>query len=1692
MKKVVLLPFIFFSLHFYAQKEANFWYFGQNAALDFNSGTPVPVTGSQLNTVEGCSSFSDANGNLLFYVGAPNTNARDLTIWNRNNQPMPRGTGLRGDSSSSQSALTIPASGRPNIYYLFTVGTSLTGSAGTGIPGFFYYEIDMTADGGLGDVTVGPVNLSNGLDANWTEKVTAVRADACNTFWAISLIGNTFYAYRLDTSGVDVANPVTSTLPGFSANDIRGYLKVSPDGSTLVAANMNSGTYIFRFDDVTGRVTNFENPAAASQLSVLGQSGYGVEFSPTSRVLYVSTGNFTPGSTEHLYQFDLTQTNIADINASRYEVHTYNNSRGALQLGPDGKIYWTSHNSRNISVVNAPDQLGRDCNYSHQTVNLGTTMASQGLPPFLSSLLLPVDITDDATGQTVNNQTLQYCIGDTKTLLPGTVTGTNISYEWAFDNGTSSSVISTDPSLTLADIALTDAGDYSLTIRLTDDCSNLVELNGVFTIDVFEPPVAIDSSLINDIQFCDTDGDGLHIFDLSSMNTTILNGQDPTVFEVVYSTVSDFSTLVSDAAAYQNSAPFSTDTIYIRLRNSRAPNACYDDDSFTLQVTSEPTPVSPSDYVVCDVVNSGSSDTDGIYQSFDFSSKDSEILGSLSNTLYSVSYHLSQSDAQTNTNPIDKTTPYTNTTAFSQEIFVRVDNNNNTNCNAFTLADQTASFNSFFLVVVPQPKATLPADIPECSTTGRVNFDLNSLKDNEVLNGQDPGVFNVVYFPTRQDAIDNTNPLPNPYQNRSDYSTETIWVRVFHTMYPTTCSDTNQTITSFQLFVTQNPDGLIQTLADVSRCDTASAGGTDTDGIINDFITLSSKDAEILGTDFFNSALYTVSYHLTATDATNDTNPIDKINPYTNTTPNGQTIYVRVGHNDNPTACVAYTNFDLIVHPLPVITTPVDLRQCDDDTDGFSAFNLTEANRLLSADFANETFVYYPTMADAQANTNAINNPTAFTNRTTPTDTLWVRISNTNNCHRIAQLNLIVSTTGIPNTFARTFNTCDDFLPTDGINGTNDDTDGVSAFDFSSVNSQVRALFPPTQQLTITYYRNATDALAENNAVSDISNYRNIGYPNSQQIYIRVDSQLDNACLGFGPYITLTVDPIPVANTISDYELCETLDDGDGTNGIIQTFDLQSQTPGILASQDPARFSVTYHQSAGDARTGSNPLASPYTNTTRDRQTIYVRVTNNNTGCYNHHSTFDIVVTPLPIANFVNDLEICDDNTDGSARNGFSQSINLESQTPGILASQDPARFSVTYHRNLAEAQSGSNPQISPFSNTTPHRQTIYVRVVSSVTGCANGISNFDVVVNPEPVFTPVSNISICDDNADGDDTNGFVQNIDLQSVIPMLLLHPTDPSVIQDPDDFNVTFHASQAQASAASNPLPNPFANTVANMQTIYVRIENKTTGCINDDASFNVIINPLPDFRVNSPRIVCLNGPPLTLRAENPADTYDYTWTDPVGNTSSGSTLTVTAGGHYTITATTTNGTNCSRVRTIQVNESIIPTITQNDLTIVDDSDNNSITVNPDNLGIGDYQYALADQNNLIIRDFKDEPFFDRLQGGFYNLIVRDKNGCGQAAISLSIIEFPKFFTPNNDGINDTWRVKGINAALFPTNAMYIFNRYGKVVATISIDSQGWNGNYGGKPLPSDDYWFSVNLTDSNGNTRLRKGNFSLIRK
>ncbi len=159
--------------------------------------------------------------------------------------------------------------------------------------------------------------------------------------------------------------------------------------------------------------------------------------------------------------------------------------------------------------------------------------------------------------------------------------------------------------------------------------------------------------------------------------------------------------------------------------------------------------------------------------------------------------------------------------------------------------------------------------------------------------------------------------------------------------------------------------------------------------------------------------------------------------------------------------------------------------------------------------------------------------------------------------------------------------------------------------------------------------------------------------------------------------------------------------------------------------------------------------------------------------------------------------------------------------------------------------------------------------------------------------------------------------------------------------------------------------------------------------------------------------------------------------------------------------------------------------------DDSTNNSITIATENLGIGDYEFAIKKQYEFM-SSFQDEPYFEHLSPGIYTIYIQDKNNCGIAQIAISVVGFPKFFTPNNDGYNDTWEIIGVNENFYTTSNIYIFDRFGKLITQINPTERGWNGLFNGQQLPSTDYWFSAELIDNEGNIRIRKGHFSLIRK
>ena len=421
------------------------------------------------------------------------------------------------------------------------------------------------------------------------------------------------------------------------------------------------------------------------------------------------------------------------------------------------------------------------------------------------------------------------------------------------------------------------------------------------------------------------------------------------------------------------------------------------------------------------------------------------------------------------------------------------------------------------------------------------------------------------------------------------------------------------------------------------------------------------------------------------------------------------------------------------------------------------------------------------------------------------------------------------------------------------------------------------------------------------------------------------------------------------------------------------------------------------------------------------------------------------------------------------------------------------------------------------FTSDEPAIQTIFVKIFDQGgKKCTSVFSTFELVIYPEPnIPLNISDYSDCDNmtDIDADDANGIIGNITLKNKIPEILAN-YNPAEFAD---FYISFYTSltDAEIGDPTNAInENTFENN-SNGQPIFVRVENiKNTPiiCVNTRLSFNININPLPDFTVmgeenmEDPQIVCLNNTPLTLEAENPLATYTYQWTNEVGDVlGNDATLKVIAAGKYTVTASDVSPIGCARERTIVVEESNIATLEQSFITIIDEANNigseDTISVRIDttnnNLGPGDYQFAITNNDTnerYPFSGYQEDPFFENLEGGIYTITVNDKKGCSpDTQLQISVIQFPKFFTPNGDGKNDTWKIKGANKMFYPNSSMNIFNRFGTLVAQIPIDSQGWDGTYNGKTLSSDDYWFSVQLipADTNKPPILKKGHFSLLR-
>jgi gliding motility-associated-like protein len=374
----ILFILILLSLHnCIAQNESNNWLFGINAWVNFSTGNPVPQAGSPMSVNEGCASFSDTSGNLLFFTDG-------VTVWNRNLAVMPNGTGLTGDPSSTQSAIIVPKAGSNyNNFYIFTVDDE------AGINGLQYSEVDMSLNGGLGDITL----LKNiPLITPTCEKVTAARDGSNpNEFWVITHEWNSarYFSFHVGSTGVNSSAVISNTgivnLQGMGTQALQpshGYMKASPDGSKLAIAigNVVNAVQITDFNNVTGIVSN---PYAMTGI----RDPYGVEFSPNGRYLYVGKSS----NPDTVFQYDL---QAANISASRTVAGFTPPGMiiTALQLAKNGKIYAGQLNQNFLSVINYPDSAGATCGFATNAVALPNA-CYQGLPNFFTSLFVSADYT---------------------------------------------------------------------------------------------------------------------------------------------------------------------------------------------------------------------------------------------------------------------------------------------------------------------------------------------------------------------------------------------------------------------------------------------------------------------------------------------------------------------------------------------------------------------------------------------------------------------------------------------------------------------------------------------------------------------------------------------------------------------------------------------------------------------------------------------------------------------------------------------------------------------------------------------------------------------------------------------------------------------------------------------------------------------------------------------------------------------------------------------------------------------------------------------------------------------------------------------------------------------------------------------------------------------------------------------------
>lgn len=483
---------------------------------------------------------------------------------------------------------------------------------------------------------------------------------------------------------------------------------------------------------------------------------------------------------------------------------------------------------------------------------------------------------------------------------------------------------------------------------------------------------------------------------------------------------------------------------------------------------------------------------------------------------------------------------------------------------------------------------------------------------------------------------------------------------------------------------------------------------------------------------------------------------------------------------------------------------------------------------------------------------------------------------------------------------------------------------------------------------------------------------------------------------------------------------------GAGTFNLLQAEPLITSAAGIFS----------YFPTATDALNGTNSITTPgnYSVTTNTDVYVILQIAN---GC-KFQSVVHLVFDVLPVATNVT-LQRC-----------FAQQpyvFNLNGAKSLIDAQNE---YSITFFASAADLLNNL-PIADITSYTITNTSTAIEAKVTNASGCSVTVQV--QLVADTITMIPLQNRPGCLPSDGGPVT--FV-NATLDQELALLL--PADTYTFKYYDDLNEAVQGS-------NNTINSWYVFYAPGSHTVYYRAQG-TSGCPYLFTQ-KLVAFEYTEIDMEDEYFMC-PGNPLTITLPTG---YDYEWGD--GHT--GNTATFTHSGYYTVTATQVGySSTCIPPKGFEIKYSELPVM--NDIVTSDfNGTDNTITILPYN---ADYLYSLDGVT------YQQDNVFTGLKSGIYNVYVTNKSRCMVLHSKAVVLMYPKFFTPNNDGNNDYWHIK--NSAT-EDMVIYIFDRYGKLLTSLTETDKGWDGTFNGNPMPANDYWFVIY---SASHSEI-KGHFSLIR-